>query len=46
VTGDSKAIGEEWMQDMRVRKLTFTGSTEVGKELMKGAARDGRKKYH
>lgn len=38
VTGDSKAIGEEWLQDMRVRKLTFTGSTEVGKELMKGAA--------
>ncbi|OZS77577.1 succinate-semialdehyde dehydrogenase (NADP(+)) [Tetzosporium hominis] len=38
VTGDSKAIGQEWMQDMRVRKLTFTGSTEVGKELMKGSA--------
>lgn len=38
VTGDSKAIGEEWLQDIRVRKLTFTGSTEVGKELMKGAA--------
>lgn len=38
VTGDSKAIGDCWLQDDRVRKLTFTGSTEVGKLLMKGAA--------
>lgn len=38
VTGDSKSIGEAWLQDSRVRKLTFTGSTEVGKVLMRGAA--------
>ncbi|MDP4157814.1 MAG: aldehyde dehydrogenase family protein, partial [Bacillota bacterium] len=38
VTGDSRAIGDAWLQDERVRKLTFTGSTEVGKMLMKGAA--------
>ncbi|WP_428912564.1 NAD-dependent succinate-semialdehyde dehydrogenase [Niallia sp. Krafla_26] len=38
VTGNSKAIGDAWLQDSRVRKLTFTGSTEVGKHLMKGAA--------
>ncbi|MGG1631683.1 NAD-dependent succinate-semialdehyde dehydrogenase [Rossellomorea sp. NRS-1567] len=38
VTGDSKSIGEAWMEDKRVRKLTFTGSTEVGKVLMKGSA--------
>ncbi|MFC0273045.1 NAD-dependent succinate-semialdehyde dehydrogenase [Metabacillus herbersteinensis] len=38
VTGDSKAIGQAWLEDDRVRKLTFTGSTEVGKELLKGAA--------
>ncbi|XXM72151.1 NAD-dependent succinate-semialdehyde dehydrogenase [Lysinibacillus sphaericus] len=38
VTGDSKAIGEAWLEDMRVRKLTFTGSTEVGRQLMKGSA--------
>jgi succinate-semialdehyde dehydrogenase / glutarate-semialdehyde dehydrogenase len=38
VTGDSKSIGEAWMEDTRVRKLTFTGSTEVGKVLMKGSA--------
>ncbi len=38
VTGDSNAIGETWLADTRVRKLTFTGSTEVGKAAMKGAA--------
>ncbi|WP_339250242.1 NAD-dependent succinate-semialdehyde dehydrogenase [Sporosarcina sp. FSL W8-0480] len=38
VTGDAKAIGETWLKDPRVRKLTFTGSTEVGKLLMRGAA--------
>ena len=38
VTGKSSEIGETWLQDMRVRKLTFTGSTEVGKTLMKGSA--------
>jgi succinate-semialdehyde dehydrogenase / glutarate-semialdehyde dehydrogenase len=38
VTGDSKAIGDAWLEDMRVRKLTFTGSTEVGRQLMKGSA--------
>jgi succinate-semialdehyde dehydrogenase/glutarate-semialdehyde dehydrogenase len=38
VTGEASAIGEEWLQDQRVRKLTFTGSTEVGKKLMRGAA--------
>ncbi|QUW23120.1 NAD-dependent succinate-semialdehyde dehydrogenase [Sporosarcina sp. Marseille-Q4063] len=43
VTGDSKVIGETWLADTRVRKLTFTGSTEVGKELMKGAAETVKK---
>lgn len=38
VTGDPKAIGETWLKDDRVRKLTFTGSTGVGKMLMRGAA--------
>ncbi|WP_134702057.1 NAD-dependent succinate-semialdehyde dehydrogenase [Ammoniphilus sp. YIM 78166] len=38
VTGDPKAIGQVWLEDDRVRKLTFTGSTEVGKLLMRGAA--------
>lgn len=38
ITGSSGAIGKAWNEDSRVRKLTFTGSTEVGKVLMKDAA--------
>ena len=38
ITGDAKEIGEVWLEDMRVRKLTFTGSTEVGRLLMRGSA--------
>lgn len=34
VTGDAKAIGAEMTGDPRVRKLTFTGSTAVGKLLL------------
>lgn len=33
VTGDSSAIGGELTADARVRKLTFTGSTRIGKLL-------------
>ncbi len=43
VTGDPKAIGEAWLEDPRVRKITFTGSTEVGKILMRGAAETVKK---
>ncbi|WP_324611565.1 NAD-dependent succinate-semialdehyde dehydrogenase [Bacillus massiliglaciei] len=38
VTGDAKSIGETWMKDGRVRKISFTGSTPVGKLLMRQAA--------
>ncbi len=38
VMGPAKEIGEAMMKDSRVRKITFTGSTAVGKLLMKGAA--------
>jgi succinate-semialdehyde dehydrogenase/glutarate-semialdehyde dehydrogenase len=38
VTGDAAPIAEAWQQDDRVRKITFTGSTAVGKILMRGAA--------
>jgi succinate-semialdehyde dehydrogenase/glutarate-semialdehyde dehydrogenase len=38
VTGDPAAIGAAWLEDPRVRKLSFTGSTEVGRILMRGAA--------
>jgi succinate-semialdehyde dehydrogenase/glutarate-semialdehyde dehydrogenase len=34
VTGSARAIGEEMTGSPIVRKLTFTGSTEVGKQLM------------
>jgi succinate-semialdehyde dehydrogenase/glutarate-semialdehyde dehydrogenase len=34
VTGDSGRIGRSFTEDARVRKLTFTGSTEVGKQLI------------
>ena len=38
VTGDAKPIGEALMQSTVVRKFSFTGSTAVGKILMKQAA--------
>jgi len=38
VTGQPEPIGQTLLQDDRVRKITFTGSTEVGKLLMRGAA--------
>ena len=34
VTGDSGAIGKELTANPTVRKVSFTGSTEVGKQLM------------
>ncbi|WP_257349226.1 NAD-dependent succinate-semialdehyde dehydrogenase [Pseudalkalibacillus decolorationis] len=43
VTGKSSEIGEEIMSNPRVKKLTFTGSTEVGKILMKQAAEQVKK---
>nr|WP_275899729.1 NAD-dependent succinate-semialdehyde dehydrogenase [Bacillus piscicola] len=38
VTGSSSQIGGELMANEKVRKVTFTGSTEVGKELMRQGA--------
>ncbi|OUM88892.1 MAG: succinate-semialdehyde dehydrogenase (NADP(+)) [Bacillus thermozeamaize] len=38
VTGQPEPIGQTLLRDDRVRKITFTGSTEVGKLLMRGAA--------
>ncbi|CAL1391341.1 unnamed protein product [Linum trigynum] len=38
VMGDAPAIGDALMANTRVRKITFTGSTAVGKKLMAGAA--------
>lgn len=38
VTGDAAAIGATMLGDRRVRKISFTGSTEVGRLLLRGAA--------
>lgn len=38
VTGDPKLLTDVVMQDERVRKITFTGSTAVGKLLMQQSA--------
>ncbi len=38
VAGDSRAVGDELVVNPIVRKVTFTGSTEVGRELMAKAA--------
>ncbi|SFD07680.1 succinate-semialdehyde dehydrogenase / glutarate-semialdehyde dehydrogenase [Bacillus sp. UNCCL81] len=43
VTGKSSEIGDVWLKDPRVTKITFTGSTEVGKTLMVGAAENVKK---
>jgi len=40
VTGSSREIGDELLENPVVRKLSFTGSTEVGKELMAKASRN------
>ncbi len=43
VVGSTSEISKAWQEDKRVRKLTFTGSTEVGRMLMSGAAETVKK---
>lgn len=38
VTGDGRTLAAELMRDVRVRGLSFTGSTEVGKALIRQSA--------
>ncbi len=38
IAGQPEAIAGTWLADPRVRKLTFTGSTEVGRLLARAAA--------
>ncbi|NBG87004.1 NAD-dependent succinate-semialdehyde dehydrogenase [Isachenkonia alkalipeptolytica] len=38
VTGDAASIGNVFLDHKKIKKITFTGSTEVGKELYRGAA--------
>ncbi|MEA2710692.1 MAG: succinate-semialdehyde dehydrogenase / glutarate-semialdehyde dehydrogenase, partial [Phycisphaerales bacterium] len=40
VIGAASMIGEEFLSNPICRKITFTGSTEVGQKLIAGAARD------
>ena len=38
VAGSATEIGQEFLENPHCRKITFTGSTEVGKILIRGAA--------
>ncbi|HEY1649371.1 MAG TPA: NAD-dependent succinate-semialdehyde dehydrogenase [Terracidiphilus sp.] len=38
VIGKARMISEEFLENPICRKITFTGSTEVGRELIRGAA--------
>ncbi|SFI26688.1 succinate semialdehyde dehydrogenase [Tindallia magadiensis] len=38
LTGPPEVIGDTLLEDPRIRKVTFTGSTAVGKKLMKKSA--------
>ncbi|KAL2619836.1 hypothetical protein R1flu_000041 [Riccia fluitans] len=38
VIGDAPQIGGALLESTKVRKITFTGSTQVGKKLMEGSA--------
>lgn len=40
VTGDPKTVAKPFFDDDRVRKLSFTGSTAVGRQLMQSASKN------
>ncbi|OAS15599.1 NAD-dependent succinate-semialdehyde dehydrogenase [Pseudomonas putida] len=42
-TGSSKKVADVWLDDARVRKITFTGSTPVGKHLAHESSRTLKK---
>lgn len=39
VIGNAPSIGNTWLSDKRIKKITFTGSTAVGKTLYEKAAK-------
>ena len=43
LTGDARSVGGELTANPKVRKLSFTGSTEIGKVLMKQCANTVKK---
>src|SRR4029077_3595988 len=38
IVGSAQEVADEFLENPAVRKISFTGSTEVGKQLMRGAA--------
>lgn len=42
-TNNAAAVSDIWLDDSRVKKITFTGSTKVGKLLMEKAAKTVKK---
>ena len=40
ITGNAGEISDTFCTDMRVRKISFTGSTEIGRQLMVNAAQN------
>ncbi|HAT8006166.1 TPA: succinate-semialdehyde dehydrogenase (NADP(+)) [Citrobacter koseri] len=43
ITGSARAVGNELTSNPLVRKLSFTGSTEIGRQLMEQCAKDIKK---
>src|SRR5688572_2018701 len=43
IVGSASMIGEGFLNNPICRKITFTGSTEVGQKLIEGAAKDVKK---
>jgi acyl-CoA reductase-like NAD-dependent aldehyde dehydrogenase len=43
VNGDSAKIGEAMLENPKLKKISFTGSTRVGKILMDGASKTNTK---
>ncbi|MFC4597561.1 NAD-dependent succinate-semialdehyde dehydrogenase [Cohnella hongkongensis] len=39
VTAKGRDVGAEFLENPKVKKITFTGSTEVGKQLIEGSAK-------
>jgi succinate-semialdehyde dehydrogenase/glutarate-semialdehyde dehydrogenase len=43
VTGNAREIGDAWTQNPDVKLITFTGSTEIGRELMQKSSKHIKK---
>ncbi len=44
ITGDGTTVGRSLVESMRVDKVSFTGGTETGREILHGVARSNLKK--